>query len=100
MEAESADAMERYGGFTERQKQVVKLIAEGCSNHEVAARLGISPRTAKAHSDVLRTKLRVGRRRQIPLAFRQLTGQDPHTLPRLEETDRGAMPRRSRTMGG
>ena len=50
--------------FTTRQRQVVELIARGCSNVEIADRLGISPRTAKAHADVLRTKLAVHRRRQ------------------------------------
>ena len=68
-----------YGGirFTERQRQVVRLIASGCSNVEIAERLGVSPRTAKAHSDVLRTKLGVSRRRQIPAAYREATGDDP-----------------------
>lgn len=64
-------------GLTDRQRQVVALIAAGCSNDEVGARLGISPRTAKAHSDVLRQKLGVPRRRQIPAAYRALTGDDP-----------------------
>jgi ATP/maltotriose-dependent transcriptional regulator MalT len=64
-------------GLTERQLQVVGLIALGCSNDEVGERLGISARTAKAHCDVLRQKLGVPRRRQIPAAFRTLTGQDP-----------------------
>jgi non-specific serine/threonine protein kinase len=63
--------------FTERQREVVALIANGLSNAEVAGRLGISPRTAKAHSDVLRAKLGVTRRRHIPAAFRDLTGEDP-----------------------
>jgi DNA-binding CsgD family transcriptional regulator len=64
-------------GLTDRQRQVVALIAAGCSNDEVGARLGISPRTAKAHCDVLRQKLGVPRRRQIPAAYRALTGDDP-----------------------
>jgi len=64
-------------GITARQRQVVSLIAAGCSNEEVGARLGISARTAKAHADVLRQKLGVPRRRQIPVAFRLLTGEDP-----------------------
>jgi ATP/maltotriose-dependent transcriptional regulator MalT len=64
-------------GLTERQLQVVELIARGCSNEEVGLRLGISARTAKAHCDVLRQKLGVPRRRQIPAAFRLLTGEDP-----------------------
>jgi ATP/maltotriose-dependent transcriptional regulator MalT len=63
--------------FTERQRQVAALIAAGCSNEEVGARLGISSRTAKAHADVLRYKLGVRRRRQIPLAYRKATGCDP-----------------------
>ena len=63
--------------ITERQRQVVELIARGCSNEEVGRRLGISPRTVKAHCDTLRLKLGVPRRRQIPAAFRALTGEDP-----------------------
>jgi ATP/maltotriose-dependent transcriptional regulator MalT len=62
---------------TDRQRQVVELIASGCSNEEIGERLGISPRTAKAHCDVLRQKLGVARRRQIPVAYRLLTGDDP-----------------------
>ena len=63
--------------LTERQLQVVELIARGCSNEEIGLRLEISPRTVKAHCDVLRQKLGVPRRRQIPAAFRMLTGEDP-----------------------
>jgi LuxR family maltose regulon positive regulatory protein len=63
--------------ITARQRQVVELIAAGCSNEEVGQRLGISPRTAKAHADALRQKLGVSRRRQIPAAYRLLTGDDP-----------------------
>jgi LuxR family maltose regulon positive regulatory protein len=64
-------------GLTSRQREVVTLIAAGCSNNEVGERLGISSRTAKAHSDTLRLKLGVSRRRLIPVAFRALTGEDP-----------------------
>jgi ATP/maltotriose-dependent transcriptional regulator MalT len=68
---------ERGLRITERQREVVELIAAGLSNDEVGERLGISPRTAKAHCDVLRQKLGVSRRRQIPVAYRLLTGEDP-----------------------
>jgi DNA-binding CsgD family transcriptional regulator len=68
---------EKRPDLTERQLQIVALIARGCSNDEVGERLGISPRTAKAHCDVLRQKLGVPRRRQIPAAFKALTGEDP-----------------------
>jgi ATP/maltotriose-dependent transcriptional regulator MalT len=63
--------------ITDRQRQVVELIAAGYSNEEIGEQLGISPRTVKAHCDVLRQKLGVARRRQIPVAYRLLTGEDP-----------------------
>jgi ATP/maltotriose-dependent transcriptional regulator MalT len=63
--------------ITERQRQVVELVAAGLSNQEIGEQLQISPRTVKAHCDVLRQKLGVSRRRQIPVAYRLLTGQDP-----------------------
>ncbi|HEY8630939.1 MAG TPA: LuxR C-terminal-related transcriptional regulator [Gaiellaceae bacterium] len=63
--------------ITQRQRQVIELIAAGCSNDEVGEKLGISPRTAKAHCDILRQKLGVARRRQIPVAYRLITGDDP-----------------------
>jgi DNA-binding CsgD family transcriptional regulator len=70
--------------FTQRQRQVVRLIAEGCSNEEIASRLGVTARTAKAHCDGLRTKLGVTRRRYIPIAFRSVTGEDPMSLGAAE----------------
>ena len=63
--------------ITRRQRQVVQLIAAGMSNDELGHELGISPRTAKAHSDALRQRLGVPHRRQIPFAYRALTGEDP-----------------------
>ena len=74
---ELATEEKKIAPITLRQREVVALIAAGCSNDEVGTRLGISPRTAKAHCDVLRQKLGVRRRRQIPIAFRLLTGEDP-----------------------
>jgi len=70
-------ALRDPSSITDRQRQVIQLIAEGLSNEELGHALGISPRTAKAHCDVLRQKLGVMRRRQIPLAYRLLTGDDP-----------------------
>jgi len=71
------EALRDPSAITPRQKQVIQLIAAGRSNEEVGKELGISPRTAKAHCDTLRLKLGVARRRQIPLAYRLLTGDDP-----------------------
>ena len=75
--------------LTPRQKQVVELIAAGCSNEEVGERLGISPRTAKEHCDVLRQKLGVARRRQIPRAYLEQTGDDPLSKASLPGTEAG-----------
>ena len=72
--------------ITDRQREVVRLIAAGCSNEEVGERLGISPRTAKAHCDVLRQKLGVTRRRQIPIAYREQTGEDPLSRDSVVDT--------------
>ena len=65
--------------LTPRQHQVLALIAQGLSNEEIGATLGISPRTVRAHSDLLRMKLGVSRRR-LPFAYRRLTGRDPLDL--------------------
>ena len=71
------EALRDPSSITPRQKEIIQLIAAGRSNEEVGIELGISPRTAKAHCDTLRLKLGVPRRRQIPLAYRMLTGDDP-----------------------
>jgi two-component system nitrate/nitrite response regulator NarL len=71
------EALRDPSSITPRQKEIIQLIAAGRSNEEVGLELGISPRTAKAHCDTLRLKLGVPRRRQIPLAYRLLTGDDP-----------------------
>jgi ATP/maltotriose-dependent transcriptional regulator MalT len=70
-------ALRDSSSITDRQREVIQAIAQGLSNEEVGQELGISARTAKAHCDVLRQKLGVPRRRQIPLAYRLLTGEDP-----------------------
>jgi DNA-binding CsgD family transcriptional regulator len=66
--------------LTPRQLEIIELVAAGCSNEEIGERLGISPRTAKAHCDTLRHKLGVRRRRNLPYVFRDLTGIDPLSL--------------------
>lgn len=51
--------------ISDRQMEVLKLIAEGLTNSEIGERLDMNPRTVKAHSDVLRAKLGVSRRRML-----------------------------------
>jgi len=51
--------------LTGRERQVAALIAAGLSNGEVAARLGLSERTAEAHAEHIRNKLGFRSRAQI-----------------------------------
>ncbi len=66
--------------FSRRQRQIVALLARGASVDEMAEALEITPRTVRAHCDVLRKKLNV-KRRAIPFAYRRLTGRDPLDAP-------------------
>ena len=51
--------------ITQRDAEVLKLLIQGCSNKEIAAQLGISPRTVKQHLRTLflRAGIREGRKR-------------------------------------
>lgn len=45
--------------LTEREEQVLRLIVEGKSNKEIAAELGISPKTVSVHRTNIMTKFKV-----------------------------------------
>jgi DNA-binding NarL/FixJ family response regulator len=51
--------------LTERERQVVALVAEGLSNEEIAQRLVVSPATARTHVSRAMVKLRVRDRAQL-----------------------------------
>ena len=59
-------------GITERERQVLQLLADGRSNKEIAARLGLSHNTVKTHIARLFEKLRVARRTEAILLAREL----------------------------
>ena len=44
--------------LTDREEQVIRLIAEGCGMREIAQALGITEGTVKAHREHVRAKLR------------------------------------------
>ena len=51
--------------LTDRELQVAVLVAEGLTNHAIARRLSVAPRTAEAHVENIRRKLEVRSRAQI-----------------------------------
>lgn len=55
----------RTDGLTGRELEVAGLIAEGLTNHAIASRLAVAPRTAEAHVENIRRKLGVRSRAQI-----------------------------------
>ena len=58
----SASGGTRTGGatvkLTRREREVLSLIGEGATSKDIAARLGISPKTAQVHRDNLKQKLK------------------------------------------
>jgi DNA-binding CsgD family transcriptional regulator len=59
-----AELRERYG-LTDRQIDVARLIAEGCTNAELAAQLGLSFFTVRNHAEQVMAKMGVGNRSAI-----------------------------------
>lgn len=57
-----ADPVEPTAVLTEREHEVLNLLAHGLQNKEIAARLGIGERTAKFHVSSLMSKLNVSNR--------------------------------------
>jgi DNA-binding NarL/FixJ family response regulator len=53
------------GLLTEREREVVGLVGEGLSNDEIAARLVMSPATAKTHVSRAMVKLHARDRAQL-----------------------------------
>ena len=50
-----------YDLLTEREKEVLQLIAEGKTNKDIAGLLNLSPQTIESHRADLRQKLRLHR---------------------------------------
>ena len=51
--------------LTDREREIVTLVGEGLSNEEIAARLVVSPATAKTHVSRSMVKLGVRDRAQL-----------------------------------
>jgi DNA-binding CsgD family transcriptional regulator len=61
------EAQHPFGGLTTREREVLRLLAEGMSNGEIAARLFITQSTAKVHVRHIFEKLGVRTRLQAAL---------------------------------
>jgi DNA-binding NarL/FixJ family response regulator len=58
-------AADPYETLTDREKQVLKLVADGKSNKEVAELLGISVKTAMSHREHVMEKLQLHNRTEL-----------------------------------
>lgn len=61
----AAPAAGRLEALTDREREVVALVGEGLSNDEIAARLFLSPATAKTHVSRAMVKLHLRDRAQL-----------------------------------
>ena len=58
-----------HPSLTAREAEAVDLVAAGCSNREIARRLGVTESTVKKHVSAALTKLGVDSRTQLTLAW-------------------------------
>ena len=64
-EPEEENAWRHAFRLTIKEARVAVLLAEGCTNEEVAAELSISPHTARHHTERVLAKLGVTSRREV-----------------------------------
>lgn len=56
---QAARRARRSGGLTPRQKQILRFVAQGMTNREIAAQLAISVRTVEVHRFNLMRRMKV-----------------------------------------
>lgn len=62
---DGGDGPDAYETLTDREKQVLKLVAEGRTNKDIADLLGISVKTAMSHREHVMLKLQVHNRTEL-----------------------------------
>lgn len=69
-------ALELYRNMTEREREIIGLIARAYSNKDIAENLGIAEQTVKNHLSQIFDKLGVYRRTELMRMFRDFTRED------------------------
>jgi DNA-binding NarL/FixJ family response regulator len=86
--ARHPDPGPRLSPLTEREREVMTLVAAGLSNDEIAARLVLSPATAKTHVSRIMTKTGVRDRAQLVILAYESGLTLPGWLGRPDPTGR------------
>jgi DNA-binding NarL/FixJ family response regulator len=73
----SRPADERLADLTDREAEILRLVAEGLSNKEIGSRLTLQEKTVKHHMTRILDKLRVRNRTEAALVARGLGPRDP-----------------------
>jgi DNA-binding CsgD family transcriptional regulator len=76
-----------YGGLSDRELEVARLVLDGCTYREIGAQLYLSPKTVEHHVARVRTKLGAGSRAELVAALRRILGAGP--APDQEPTPGG-----------
>ncbi len=61
----TGEERDSYSGLTEREREILKLVAEGLTNHQIAERLFISPKTVDTHRTHIMDKLNLHSRAEL-----------------------------------
>ncbi len=59
------DEKDSYSSLTEREREILKLIAEGMTNNQIAEKLSISPKTVDTHRTHIMDKLNMHSRTEL-----------------------------------
>lgn len=76
MRSGGAGGRDALAALSPQEKRVLALIAEGCTNKEVAAQLGLSEKTVKNYLSTVFDKLHVSRRAEAAVIYAQGTAPD------------------------
>ena len=61
----TGEERDSYSSLTEREREILKLVAEGYTNNQIAERLVISPKTVDTHRTHIMDKLNMHSRAEL-----------------------------------